>query len=512
MLCWLALCLPPRLASPADAIAPQALSPLRALACWALQFTPRVVRCEAAHAVLMEVHASERLFGGAHALRERIAREAHALGCVAVAGAPTSLAALALARAHMPQAKGPLPPEPPRLIDGMAPPLSRQLNRLPLHVLDAVAAQQAVLARLGCRTLGDVRKLPRGGLNRRFVAALLNTLDQAYGERPETHAWDTLPEVFEARLELPGRVDSAMAMMAGAQRLTTQMAGWLAARHAGVRCFTLSWLHDAMRPRQVQAHGALTIHTAQTTRHTAHLLRLLGEHLSHVTLEAPVGDLILRADEVEPLAETSATLLLDDQQPGEPLHELLERLSARLGPGQVRQPVLVSDHRLGCMQHWQAANEPTHRLEVTEPPAASSDVPVGASGIAAPAWPSEVSPQPSWVLPRPLPLQVHQHKPTYHGPLQLMAGPQRIEAGWWHAHEALSNARETSEVSDRSSSAQASPQHDVARDYYMALSPHAGWLWVYRERMPAADELAPGGAHSAIPGSGEQWFLHGLFA
>lgn len=445
MLRWLALCLPACPARPAEA-SPQSqgLSQQQALGCWALQFTPRVALFE--EAVLMEVHASERLFGGAPALQERLASEAVALGCTAMASAPTSLAALALAR-------GRPAPAAPGLVDGWAQPLPRLLDRLPLNTLHAIAAHQSVLSRLGCRTLGDVRKLPRGGLNRRFVADLLLTLDQAYGDQPACHEWMRLPEVFHARLELPGRVDTAPAMMVGAERLLMQMAGWLAARRAGVRRLTLSWQHDALRARHVQSQGHLRLHTAEATRHTGHLARLLSEHLARVHLEAPVGDLALQADEVEPLADSTPSLLLEEGKRQQPLHELLERLAARLGPARVRRPVLVSDHRIERMQHWQPADQP---LPARTPPSA------------------EQGPQPTWVLPQPLKLVVRQHKPVYQGALQLMAGPQRVEAGWWD-------------------------QSDALRDYYVALSPQAGWLWIYRERMPS-DE-----------GDGD-WFLHGVFA
>lgn len=458
MLCWLALCLPTSNAEAEPPTLPQALSQQHALGCWALQFTPRVALFE--EAVLMEVHASQRLFGGAQALRERLAQEAASMGCTAMACAPTSLAALALARSHHLSPGMGRVDDSAGLIDGWRQPLPRLLDRLPLATLRVLAEHQSVLSRLGCRTLGDVRRLPRGGLNRRFVAGLLNTLDQAYGEQPESHEWLPLPETFQARLELPGRVDTAPAMMVGAERLLRQMAGWLAARRAGVRRFTLSWLHDALRPRHVQAHGHLSIHTAEITRHVDHLARLLAEHLARVQLEAPVGDLRLQADEVEPLADLTPSLLLDEGQRREPLHELLERLSARLGPDRVRRPVLVSDHRIERMQRWQTASSPLPRSTT-----ASSQTTVADQG-----------PQPAWLLPEPLRLIVRQHKPIYQGTLQLMAGPHRIEAGWWD-HDEL----------------------EALRDYYVALSPQAGLLWVYRERMPS-DE---GDGH---------WFLHGVFA
>ena len=59
---WAALLLPPR----PDEPLPSAEA-LRAVAIWALQFTPRVAVCE--DTVLMEVEGSARLFGGKRALR-----------------------------------------------------------------------------------------------------------------------------------------------------------------------------------------------------------------------------------------------------------------------------------------------------------------------------------------------------------------------------------------------------------------------------------------------------------
>ncbi|MBZ0134626.1 MAG: hypothetical protein K8D98_01760, partial [Rhodanobacter sp.] len=146
---------------------------LHGLATWALQFTPRVAIAD--EAVLLEVAASTRLFGGRRALHERISSEARTLGAVALAWAPNSLAALACARAGV--------------LNGVRLPLPEVLDALALHVLSATRPHQLTLAQLGCRTLGEVRRLPRGGLTRRFGQALLQALDQAYGLRPEAHGW-----------------------------------------------------------------------------------------------------------------------------------------------------------------------------------------------------------------------------------------------------------------------------------------------------------------------------------
>ncbi|WP_332745949.1 Y-family DNA polymerase [Hydrogenophaga sp.] len=431
---WSALLLPTAPTTPSTEAA------RRAVATWALQFTPRVALADGA--VLMEVAASERLFGGRRALRDRVVAESQQLGVVQVAWAPNSLAALALARAG--------------LENGFRQALPVLLDALPMVVLNAVHPHRLTLAHIGCRTLGDVRALPRGGVGRRFDQQLLQALDQAYGAEPEAHVWVALPERFDERLELMARVEQAPALLFGARRLLLVMSGWLAARRAGVTAFTLRWAHDAMRARDAGEGGEITVRTAEPTRDTEHLCRLLAEHLAHVQLLAPVGDLHLLATEVHPLHEVSASLLPDTVRQGETLHLVLERLAARLGPGRVLRPVVQPDHRQEWMCRWQSALEPLPRKPAPD------------TGL----------PQPTFVLPEPLKLLVRGNRPIYQGELQLLAGPQRVEGGWWDRVDEAGTTR------------------NVVRDYWVALSAKAGVLWIFQTRLDEAPA----------------WYLHGHFA
>lgn len=415
------------------------------IAVWALQFTPRVAKTE--HAILLEVEPSLRLFNGEENLHQRIETGAAELGVTRLAWAPTSLAALACARVGM--------------RDGFAGPLASMLDPLPYQCIDAVNKHDATLARLGCRTLADVRELPRGGISRRFDSQLLLALDQAYGLRPEGYPWVSLPETFSAKLELPGRVDTAPGLLFGARRLLVQMGGWLSARHCGVTAFTLHWCHDTMRSKDAGDGGEITVRTAQPTQNVDHLSRLLTENLANVTLKAPAGDLVLSATEVTHFIEHSGSLIPDDRATGESINLVLERIEARLGKKRVLRPVLLEDTRMEWMNHWQPMNAKRVATKVRQVP----------------------GPQPTWILKKPLRLDVKGDRPLYQGPLQLLLGPERVEGGWWHR---------VTEADGRQHSL------NVARDYWVALSQHAGALWIFQQRLPK-DTAA-------------SWFLHGLFA
>jgi protein ImuB len=397
-------------------------------------------------AVVLEVEQSLQLFGGEDHLHALVQAGAVELGVSVLAWAPTSLAALACARVG--------------IRDGFSEPLAKVLDPLPCECIDAVKVHGASLARLGCRTLADVRKLPRGGMSRRFDSQLLVALDQAYGLRPECYPWVALPERFSAKLELPGRVDTASSLMFGARRLLVQMAGWLYARHCGVTAFTLHWCHDAMRARDAGDSGEITVRTAQPTQNVDHLSRLLSENLAAVILKAPVGDLLLEAAEVTPFIDESRSLLPDDRTTGEAIDLVLERIEARLGKKRVLRPVLTEDTRLEWMNHWQPMNAKRPTTKVRQVP----------------------GPQPTWILKTPLLLDVKDERPLYQGPLQLLLGPERVEGGWWHRVKDIDGGQRSL---------------NVARDYWVALSQHAGALWIFQQRLS-----------KDTPAS---WYLHGLF-
>jgi protein ImuB len=435
---WSALLLPPCASNPSTP-QPPSIDALRAVAVWALQFTPRVTVSE--DAVLMEVESSTRLFGGKRALRDRVVAEASELGVQKVAWASTSLAAHALARCN--------------IENGFKRPLQDLLDTLPMECLSAVRPHAITLAQTGCRTLGDVRALPRAGLARRFGRELRQAMDQAYGHEPEAHVWEVLPDAFSMRLELPFRVEHAPALLQGARRLLVQMCGWLTARHSGTTAFTLRWCHDSMRARDAGVGGQLQVGTADATRDVEHLCRLLAEHLAKVELLAPVGELVLTADEVHDQAGTNQSLLPDAIQDGESPHLTLERMAARLGPDAVKRCRVHEDHRQEWMAHWQPVAEPLPRKAMC-----STDLP-----------------QPSWALREPLKLAVRKNRPVYQGELQLLAGPQGIEGGWWDRDEAAGQGRL------------------VVRDYWLAESKHAGLLWLFQTRL----------------NDGVAWFLHGIF-
>ncbi|MDE2606953.1 MAG: DNA polymerase Y family protein [Burkholderiales bacterium] len=407
----------------------------------ALRFTPRVAAVE--EAVLLEVGASVRLFGGRRSLLRQLLEAPPELPRAAWAGGSSSLVALALLRGKR---RGAPRPEP-------------WPDALPLADLTAAVPHLATLERIGCTTLGQLARLPRAGLARRFGAPLLQALDAALGRCPERYAWLQLPARFDEKLELPALATSAPDLLFAAQHLLTRLQAWLQARNLGVLALELEWTLDLRRldGKPLPPSEQAVLRTAQPTQDLRHLRRLAGEQLARTAIAAPANALRLRSLETVPWGGAPTSLLPEDNKPGERLHQLVERLSLRLGEANVTVPQALADHRPECMQQWQ--------------PARIAGAAAAVKQAAADAL------YPTWLLREPLPLAVRADKPCYQGPLQLLTRARRLEAAWWDPGCA----------------------RPVLRDYFIARSEAAGLLWVFRERLAAGQEQA-------------RWFLHGLYA
>jgi protein ImuB len=186
------------------------------------------------------------------------------------------------------------------------------------------------------------------------------------------------------------------------------------------------------------------------------MAELLRERLARVELPEPVRTIRLHSGPLVEMREAPADLFALDRCRAAGTPQLVERLRARLGAAAVQGVCLVAEHRPeyawrengDILQFSRQAPSPTgSRRKIGECPH---------------------FPRPLWLLAEPRPL-AGEERPRYEGPLELEAGPERIESGWWDGR-------------------------DVKRDYYVARTAAGMRLWVFRERAPGA-----------------RWFLHGMF-
>ncbi|MBN9430675.1 MAG: DNA polymerase Y family protein [Burkholderiales bacterium] len=422
---------------------------LAALAGWAQQFTPAVSLQSAPlfgidddvvapAGLLLDVGASLRYFGGLARLLARLQRQLPGLGFSArLAVAPNADAAWLLAR-HRDGLR----------VDEAG--LARAIGALPATLLATERAQKQMLAAIGLPRVHDLQQLPRAGLVRRFGRTLLDELDFALGHRVRPRRWFEAPAQFEQRIELMASVEHAPALLFGARRLLQLLAGWLMARQQAAREVELAIEHDGC------ADTVLPVRLAEPSHDAARLELLLREQLGRLRLPAAAQALRLCCRQPVTQALPSGELFPGAARAQEQLGRVIERLQARLGSEHVQRLQLAADHR----------PEAAYRIEAIDTlPGRPSETPAHQPGPGLP--------RPLWLLDEPIALAERNQRPYWQSPLTLLAGPERIEGGWWD--EAL-----------------------VQRDYFVAENREHALLWIYRERF-------------ARPDGERGWFLHGCF-
>jgi protein ImuB len=434
---------------------------LHELACWAYQFSAQVtirqptLPCSyggqatgTSSGLVLETGGSERLFGGRSELHRRIRRGLGSLGYRAAFGHATTPGAawlIGTARASGLAARDAQTSEQ----------LPSALASLPLSMLEWDEDTTRTLHALGLATIGQLLGLPRDAFARRFGADRLDHLDRALGLQPDPQPVFSPPARFTARIELPADVTQAGQLMFPAHRLLRSLEGFLRGHDAGAAELLFTAHHN---PRGVQTVTAtpIALMLAAPERDAGRLAKLLAERLTRVSLPEPAIELSLAVERLAPFQALNASLLppsQDSVRDGLDWLQLAETLHARLGSERVFQLQSVDDHR------------PEHAIRI---------VPLAAErgGSRTPALPSEQ--RPLMILPAPQPLPQQHELPDYRGQLALIAGPERIEAGWWDFGDPH--------------------RPTVHRDYFVARNRRGQTLWIYRElKQPRG------------------WFLHGFF-
>lgn len=398
---------------------------LRGISTWALQFTP-AVSLELPDTVLLEISGSITLFGGLTRIIERVRAGIKDLGFTfKLAAAPTPLAASWLARAGQ------------EVVIDDPQKLKEEIRTLPAWVLRRDAKVSAMLEAIGVKTLGDLLALPRAGLARRFGQELLDQIDRALGNMPDPRVFFSVPEKFLREIELPAPVREAETLLFAAKRLLMELRGFLLARSAAIEHFTLNLIHDKGRKT------FFVIGLAGPTRDLTRFITLVREKLNNTTVIQPVTALEVEAGEIHPFPGSDLELFPGGPSQMENLHRLLERLHTRLGSSAVRKLAVNPDHRPEYASVFADSDKTGEKLEIGS--------------------------RPLWLLESPRAIQEIDSTPHYRGALKLVAGPERLESGWWDGE-------------------------DIARDYFIAENPEHSLLWIFQDRKTTS------------------WYLHGVFA
>ncbi|TAG77272.1 MAG: DNA polymerase Y family protein [Burkholderiales bacterium] len=411
------------------------LRALKRIASFLLQFTPSVaIETDTDRAeIALEISASLTLFGGFDALLARVHQGMRAMRYVARYGAaPTPLAASLLARTSKRSNDVRICASAEALHDTLAS-ISVKHFAWPQETFRS-------LDTLGLTTVGDVMRQPYAGLRKRFSDSLVHDLDRALGRANDVRRFYELPDTFASQIDFCFEIKDSARLLIPIGELLNELEDFLRARGAGTDEIKIELKQGRSRAQQFEFRSRSAL------RHAQHWHRLVRDRLETHELMEPVIEIALRTHRIIPLIEESESLLPNEKGTRSDWIALLDRLSSKVGEKNVYRVVVNDDHRPELA--WRSESDESERAKQFR---------LGKI-------------RPTWLLREPKSLIEMQGRPQYNGELILLAGPERIDTGWW----------------DNS---------PVARDYFVASNPLHEVCWIFRDYR-----------------QGKRWYLHGFFS
>ena len=356
---------------------------LERLAAWCYQYSNQVTIPHDRAGLLLEVGASERLFGQPDPLGRRLVKELGQLGYHTMAGsAPTPESAwLASWEGLNISSRGAI---------------RQQAGALPLDRLPLEESQCSAMDHMGFRQLRDILRLPRKTLTRRFGPALPDYLERLLGVRPDPRVFYQPPESFSSKLELPAEIHASQALLFPLKRLLDELCGVLRGGDTAVQSLLITLGHED------HPDTPLELGLQSPTQDSARLLDVVRERLGRLRLPQAVRELHLQAPRLLKFEAGQRTLFMDTPaEQKQDIEHLAERLQARLGNDSVGGITGVEDHRPEYSWRPRALNEESTCTALAH--------------------------RPTWLLPKPRRCQIENY--------QVLAGPERIESGWWDGRD-----------------------------------------------------------------------------
>ncbi len=278
---------------------------------------------------------------------------------------------------------------------------------------------------MGIHQYGQLKNMPRKELGYRFGKEMIEHLQKLETDSQPPTSFE-LPARFQQTVHLTYEAEHARGLIFPLRRVLLNLEAYLIGRQRLCEKLLIKLEHRDGRA------SLLTIPSVRGSYRQQDWLSLLQIQLEHTQLIDPVVSLTLRAAGFLPMQAEHKDLIggRHNQADADRLHSML---LARLGEANVR----------------------TLRAEADPRPEVASQL-RNSHDKATEQYPRQ---WPSLLLPVPKPIRQSDY--------QIIAGPERIEGGWWDAPS-------------------------VRRDYYIAKR-HAQTLWLFRR-------------------DDGQWFLHGVFA
>ncbi|MFT7244116.1 MAG: protein ImuB [Candidatus Azotimanducaceae bacterium] len=416
---------------------------LQHLAQWAYQFTPNVAIKEP-NCLILEVTSSLALFSGLTKMKSRIWSGLREQGyCAAITVSSTPQAAMLLAIAGLSNEDA---------LPKATSPKRRDISSVSVRHLQTTHKIVNGLQQMGIHHLSQLLELPISGLTRRFGTYFTDYLQRLTGDKPDPQTFISPAANFYHDVTFLHDVTNLESLTFPINRLLKELADFLSGRQFWMSHMTWHLSH------RNHARQSFSVHLAAPANDRKMFLTLTQLKLDQIDSVKELDNIALSVKRFFPAGQTSGDLFRAygtqqkgrQSEPGDQQNQLLNMLTARLGPGKCFGLSEANDHR--PEKAWKKIR--LHEKDYWVSPE------------------QDDLPRPSFLLPTPKALNVVDNTPCLAGKLALVKGPERIDFGWWDQQI----------------------DKPLARDYYVARQRDGGMLWVFKH-------LDAG-----------RWYLHGIFS
>jgi protein ImuB len=438
---------------------------LQRVADWCQRFTP-LVALDGADGIMLDISGVAHLFEGEEKMAEAIEARLAGQGLgVALAIADAPRAAWALARFSDKRIA-------PSAMSEKA--FARLFHDMPAAALGLDEKTIADLARAGLRRIGDLAMRPRAPIAARFGAQVMSRLDALSGrERGAISPRFPAPD-FCAERRFASAILHKEAVEIAIAKLADDLVVLLERQAKGARRLELCLFRVDGALRRIQVGASRPLNEARA------IARLFAERLEaqdEDEIDPGYGIDVMRLSclAAEPLAPSQRDLeRAHEGERARALADLLDRLSARLGPRRVTRLEPVDTH---IPEHAIVAVPVTGRPSPQPSPARGRRWPEGPDEGGAPARPIRLFERPERIetiaeIPDGPPLRFRWRRVLHE--IAAIEGPERIAPEWWRREAALT------------------------RDYFRAEDKQGRRFWLYREGLYGRESV--------------RWFVQGAMA
>ena len=384
---------------------------LRQLAIQAGHWTPDITLLE--DGLLLNIAGSIRLFGGIPSLVDQIQIWIFKIAinpCIAVM--PTAASAILCGRSGK------------TLIVNSKKDIRPAINKLPsTHLITDIKGRR-LLTQIGARTIGDLLRLPRDGLARRFTPHLITQLDQLVGDASDPQIIFKPALKFSEQFALDAAVSNMTLLQPLAYQLLEKLCHYLHKKHAQAE--EMQWQLTNDRDEIYNIPVLLT----KPNRELISLNELSRLAFENTQIKAPITAIMLQVNRFSVFTPSSKDLFENRTKSGDESNSIVEKLRNRLGKNAVHGLRVRADHR------------PEKAWDRCDPGQIGAALFGGA--------------RPLWLLETPKSIRVSNGQLFFgNQTLSIQQSRERICSGWWDGQT-------------------------VRRDYYFAETASIK-LWIFRD-------------------------------